>query len=210
MRVENGDIMSNGEKRVVSWFEKFVFAVTRVFALCGAAVMVIGIIILAIKLLSPGEGITVNYAEVVNRMPAITKSASPETAAIPSNTITAIVPIPEDLKPYFKGDNAMVLQHWIEDLSEAQQRDFLANMSHVVREAEANRANPNDAINTYKVLKLKKLGSDGFDRKINEYREIALKVGYVAGIFGFLFLLSIISLVLVMLAIERNTRPVST
>lgn len=29
--------MSNGEKRTVSGFEKFVFAVTRVFALCGAA-----------------------------------------------------------------------------------------------------------------------------------------------------------------------------
>lgn len=138
--------MSNGEKRTVSGFEKFVFAVTRVFALCGAAAVVIGIVILAMRLLSPGGNTTVSYTEVANKMAATIKSADSDTETEPSKPTAATVAIPDDLKPYFKGKNEGILRNWIEDLSEDQQKDFLKNMSQVVREAKAKNVDPNDAV----------------------------------------------------------------
>jgi hypothetical protein len=138
--------MSNGEKRTASGFEKFVFAVTRVFALCGAAAVVIGIVILAMRLLSPGGNTTVSYTEVANKMAATIKSADSDTETEPSKPTAATVAIPDDPKPYFKGKNEGILRNWIEDLSEDQQKDFLKNMSQVVREAKAKNVDPNDAV----------------------------------------------------------------
>lgn len=194
--------MSSAEKKTVSGFEKFVFAVTRVFALCGAAVIVIVIAILAMKLLSPGESTKVTYEEVAKEMAGSTDESDSDAEDSPRTPAVAAVAIPDDLKPYFGGKNERILRNWIDDLSEDQQRDFLKNMSQVVREANAKKADATEAINAYKSLKLRKLSSEGFE----QYAAMATKAGYIAAIFGLLLILSILSLVLVMLAIERNTR----
>lgn len=194
--------MSSAEKKTVSGFEKFVFAVTRVFALCGAAVIVIVIAILAMKLLSPGESTKVTYEEVAKEMAGSTDESNSDAEDSPRTPAVAVVAIPDNLKPYFGGENERILRNWIDDLSEDQQRDFLKNMSQVVREANAKKADATEAINAYKSLKLRKLSSEG----VEQYAAMATKAGYIAAIFGLLLILSILSLVLVMLAIERNTR----
>lgn len=194
--------MINGEKRSISKFETLVFSITRVFAIGGAAVVVIGIIFFGIKLLFPGGSTAVSYSEVARKMAATTGSYGSETGSTPGNTSTATGLITDDLKPYFVGENARVMQRWLADLSEEQQKDFISNMSLVMRDAKVAKVDPSETINTYKLLKLQKLNSS----MIEEYREIATKAGYVAAIFGLLLILSIISLVLVMLSIERNTR----
>lgn len=197
--------MNNGEQGTVSVFEKLVFSATRVFALCGAAAVIIGIGVLGLKLLFPGEQTTVSYAEVTNMMAATSSPSDSEAENTPSETAT--VAIPDDLKPYLSGKkNERVLQGWIEGFSESQKKDFMKNMSQVVQEAKAHKVDPNDAINTYKTLKLKKISSN----EIDKYTAIATRVGYIAGVFGLVLILSILSLVLVMLAIERNTRRVAS
>jgi hypothetical protein len=193
---------NSAEKKTLSGFEKFVFAITRVFALCGAAVIVSVIAILAMKLLSPGESTKVTYIEVAKEMAKSTDESDSDTEDSPSTPAVAAVDIPADLKPYFGGENERILRNWIDDLSEDQQRDFLNNMSQVVREAEVEVGEATDAINAYKSLKLRKLSSEGFE----QYAAMATKAGYIAAIFGLLLILSILSLVLVMLTIERNTR----
>lgn len=197
--------MSSAEKKTVSGFEKLVFAITRVFALCGAAVIVIAIVILGMKLISPGESTKVTYEEVAKAMSGSDENADTETEGSSAKPSVAQVEIPADLKPYFEGDNKRILRGWIDDLTEKQQKDFLKNMSQVVREAAANKVDRADAINTYKSLKLRKLSSHGFE----QYAAMATKAGNIAAIFGLLLILSILSLVLVMLAIERNTRQPS-
>jgi len=191
--------MNNEEKRTVSGFEKFVFNTTRTSAICGAALILVIIAVLTIKLMSSSNTTNVSYSEVVKEMEksnATTDSDSYKTEQ---------VPIPNDLKPYFIDENVQVLQGWLEALSEEQQKDFLANMSSIIREAKTKEINPLEIVNAYKSIKIEKLNAGGFE----EYASKATKAGYIAAIFGLFLILSILSLVLVMLAIERNTRNIS-
>jgi hypothetical protein len=196
--------MSNEEKKTVSDFEKFVFGVTRVFALCGAVAVVIAIIILAMALLSPGTHTNVSYSEIANEMAASGKLSASEPEAE-----AELVPIPKDLKAFLAlgPEIEMNLRRMIEGLSEPEQRDYLNNLAEVIREATAKNADLLDVANEYTALKSKKRSSI---TEFDKYMTIAVKAGYVAIIFGLLLILCILSLVLVMLAIERNTRPAST
>lgn len=198
--------MSNTEKKTVSWFEKkFVFSITRIFALCGAAAIVISIVVLAMKLFEPSERKTVTYEEVSMVLSVKMDDTQSDAEGSPTAPSVAAIPIPDDLKPYFGEEKERILRAWIDDLSEDQQKDFLKNMSRVMREAKINKVDVTEAINAYKSLKLQKLSSEGFE----QYTEMADKAGYIAAIFGLLLILSVLSLVLVMLAIERNTRSPS-
>ena len=75
-------------------------------------------------------------------------------------------------------------------------------MAKVVREAKANNDNINDTINAYTPIKLEKIKRGVFD----QYTDMATKAGYVAAIFGFFIILCVLSLVLMLIAIEKNTR----
>lgn len=183
-------------------FERVVFGITRVFALLGSAVVLLSIVLLVFCLLSAGTGTSVTYEEVrAQSSPPLQETGE---SGFPNETAVSVqVTIPKVLKPYFDGKNSTVLSNWIDGLSKSQQRDFLDNLVVIVTKAKAAGADVEEAINTYKPLKLNKLqGSE-----LEQYRQMAIKAGYAAGIIGLLLILSILSLILVMLAIERNTRP---
>jgi hypothetical protein len=77
-------------------------------------------------------------------------------------------------------------------------------MEDVIAYAYAHQMNATDAINAYKQLKFDNVGTTGFD---GVERGIG-RVTVIAGFFFGLLLLALFSLVLVLvlLAIERNTR----
>ncbi|MAS94526.1 MAG: hypothetical protein CMO55_15110 [Verrucomicrobiales bacterium] len=193
--------MANGENKTVSGFERFVFGLTRAFALVGAAVLVILIAVIAVKLFSPVEGSEVSYSDVVESLnnseeiPDAGESGSDSWGAIEAE-------VPKNLQVLFEGENKNVLVGWIDQYSKSQQEDFLQNMSVIAEQAERNGKDPIDAINAYAPLKFAKMSSDEF----GEYKALATRAGYTAAIFGLFLILSILSLTLVMLAIERNTR----
>lgn len=101
--------------------------------------------------------------------------------------------------------NQKVLFSWLSNLNLDQQVDFLSNLSAVIQEAEQNTStgqNMNDIINEYKDAKLARLSKGVFE----EYAQQARQAAAIFFIAIFLSMIALFSLVLVLLAIERNTR----
>ena len=201
--------MGNTEKKTVLGFENFVFAVTRVFALFGAVFVLIGIFVLAIILLLPGECFMVNYDDILKEISKTSVTNNDGSSPL-EITSTLTVSIPDNLKEYFFEENESILTGWIAGLSEKQQQEFLDNLSLIVQSIrkDTNIASSDveseviKAINVFHTLKMDRFTEE----EMQTYTKMATKAGYISSICGLLLILSILSLVLVMLAVERNTR----
>lgn len=184
-------------------FERFVFMITRVLAFCGAVAILAGIAVLTTALLS-AKSTTVTYEELAKELPSSDSGQSPPTS-VKASAPSVRVAIPANLQPHFQGKNSDILSGWLEPLSASEQHSFLKNLSVIVEQVK-KKANSGDElvyiVNRYHALKIERLKPS----EIDKYAALATKSGYIAGIFGLLLILSILSLVLVMLAIERNTR----
>ncbi len=191
--------MSSHENRSVSGFEVFQFGATRFIALLIAAVAWLAIIGIVLFLLfrDVGSSTYVSAADVGAVAEAGSTSNSPDSNA---PTPAASYSIPDNLKEYFSGDNKPVLEGWLEGLDRSQQQDFLDNLSDLV--ASAHQSDPTALVNAYKTIKLQRLGASPFDR----YMKTAQTAGAIASLIAALFMIILTSLVLVLLAIERNTR----
>jgi len=111
------------------------------------------------------------------------------------------VDVPETVsKEFASAKNRQVLAGWVKILPKDERQDFIDNMLDVIIYAQQNNINTTDAVNSYKQLKFDNLGTTGFDR----VERVVTRGTVIAGIlFGVMLLFS---LVLVLLAIERNTR----
>lgn len=150
-------------------------------------------------------------------LPADTKVLATEVAAVlsPGNAanppdpnaeaVLAGVSMPARVGRYFLRDqsNKSVLEGWLRGIDADQRQDFLDNLEDVIRYTEQNNLDVIQAVNTYKELELQKYRaaeSKALDAKISRY-------GTVGGMVAAAMLIVALSLVLVVLAIERNTRP---
>lgn len=180
--------------------EKVLFGMTRTFALIGSVIALLMITVVTIKLLFSHESMDISYNQVTAEILG-GRSTGEESGNIESARAIQ-VEIPAKLKEYFKGDNEAVLKNWIENLDENQQKDFIRNLVRIVKKAESGKTDVHKAINAYKRLK--------FDRlRTIENKKYLVMIGRIGGIMFvciMFLILSVLSLVLVMLAIERNTR----
>lgn len=111
--------------------------------------------------------------------------------------------MPENLRKYFVSpDNRRVLRGWLELLPTDKSQDFLNNLSEIMKEGEAKGIDPGRLINTYKSMKLARFRDE--KTKSEEFKQKLMY--FIGGIVGVVFLIAMLSLILVLLAIERNTR----
>lgn len=190
----------------ISTFESFLFIFTRLFSVFGSIIALVGMLYLFVALLSSGKDTYVSYDEVIKEITP-TQTSSNDTSTDTSKSDRDKINMPENLKTYFTDDNERVLQKWLEDYNENQKNDFLKNLSQLVKIAEEDQDEKGpeiitNVINTYKDIKFQKLSED----EIEEYINQGIKAGYLLGILGLAVFLALLSLVLVLLAIERNTR----
>jgi uncharacterized membrane protein len=180
--------------------QKILFNYTRVLALISIGFLFICLIIGIIAFLNVGKDSFVAYKDVERSL-----NPPEENASKSIQDRFPDVKIPNNALRYFSdGENKKVLTGWLEGLDKDQQKDFLRNLGYIIDEAEDE--NPNKVvkyINGYKGLKFAKIKSDQFD----EYFQIATKVGIIALILFLMTIIGLFSLVLVVLAVERNTRP---
>lgn len=123
--------------------------------------------------------------------------AKVESAQISSPTI------PESLQPYF--DTPEAQQDWsrhLEQLSTEDQRDYVENLNQVVQRARGTGEDIPQVIQQYFQDKDRRIGRTAPDAAILWGSRIALGIFTVLT----LILVAIASLILVLLAIERNTR----
>ena len=193
----------NTESNNILAFEKLCFTMSRFAAIGFAFVVLIMIGFFSLKLINFQDSTNVKFSELST--PSVSPSSSPNSTIAPPAPISKIY-IPENVREIIVADRLIeTLNNHISSLD--QQQDYVENMSEVLREAKSN--NPNithdelfNVVNKYTRLKDSKMASSGAE----QYIEMAKKIGYVAGIFTMMFLLTMVSMVLVLLSIERNTR----
>ena len=188
--------------------ESKLFTFTRVFAV---VMSLLGVLALVAVLVMSGLN-KIGSSTYVTLDETLEKPADASSAAgLPS--IWTGVDMPENLEPYFKSttsvvgdtDNSKVLEGWLMSLEDEDERqDFLDNLSGVIDRAKAQdkESQINDVINNYRSVKLSKI----IDARIDKFESVGEKIGFYGSIFGLLIFISLMSMMLVLLAIERNTR----
>ncbi|RZF24501.1 hypothetical protein EVC45_38480 [Paraburkholderia sp. UYCP14C] len=132
-----------------------------------------------------------------------TQGSQPPTGQGAAQSPLAGYRIPFALQKYVSDDNAQVVRNHLDDLPVADRQAYLDELGAVVTSAEASKVDVIAAINSY------------MRTKSERYKEAAAKTAQkwetlklvAAGTASGLLLVALFSLVLVLLAIERNTRP---
>ncbi|MEZ5452904.1 MAG: hypothetical protein R3E93_08850 [Thiothrix sp.] len=197
-----------------SFERRFLFVLTRglaLFFIFGllASIMIGGIMVS--DKLTPKDSTTVSPQEVVDALkppeyeepPQVADATSATPAPVPDPTILPGIKLPFVLQKHFNApDRIQTLRDWLEALPNGQRQVFLEEMAAAVTESEKVGADGLDAVNQYKELKFDKL-------KQEEAAAAALtqaRLMYAGAAFGAVLLIALFSLILVLLAIERNTR----
>jgi len=181
-----------------SKLETFLFGFTRVFAIAGSIIGLIAITLLILNLLGSGESTHVAL-EDINTKESTKNNTVEEASAKPKKQLE----IPDNVKTYLSGDNEKILQVWLDGIKgHDNKQDFLTNMSDVIADAESKEVEVFKVINNYRTLKISKLNKG----EMAEYKELAQKAALYSVIFGLIIFVALMSMILVMLAIERNTR----
>ena len=181
-----------------SSFETRIFSFSRTFSTVGIIIS-LGFACLAALgfLLAGGKDTAVTYAEVEKALqPPITNESATISESLPD------IDIPKNVEKYLGGTNRDILIGWLKALEEDQKQDFIDNLSDVIVEAEEANAEVITAINKYSTLKQSKYTTNEIEKYADKVAHgIYVVAAIVCATLGVLF-----SLVLVLLAIERNTR----
>lgn len=179
--------------------------ITRMLALVGSLLILVLIVVLAFSL-SGGSGGSneVTLDEVL----AIAQPAG-QAEDMDSGERADEVEIPESVRQYLDGDNAEIVLAWVVDMSASDRADFFGNLDEVLKKAHRQHAEIDVAslFNTYHSLKLEEMSQSEFERLGGQYKEMARKAGLLAAILGLAVLFMLATMIIMLKAIETNTRP---
>jgi hypothetical protein len=186
--------------------ERLLFGITRMFVLGLATLTVIGLVLLGLGFLivlkDQQQRRQVSYEEVsVSFMPSPASSGARGVGKV--QAITS-VPIPANVLEQFTATR-QVLNGWLDQMDKAEQKQFLENLSLIISKAKAagvGRSKMDGVIERFKEIWDSKAAlqkSQEIDRQIS-------KAAFASSAFALLIILTMLSIVLVLLAIERNTR----
>lgn len=195
------------QRQGVSGLERLLFGITRAIALFVAILALAGIVICVLFLLGRLDRSTrVSYTDIEA---ALTTGQATGGQSQQGVLNRPTMQLPENLRQYLTEDDVRSLRRRLPNIERDEQwRDFLENLSTLVGEAESDprRVSPRNLIDTYVILKNQKLAQSDAEK----YVAIAGRYAAVAVVVGLLFLLIQVSLVLVLLAVERHTRAAAT
>ena len=107
-----------------SGFETFLFGFTRLFAISGAAIALVGITLLVIHIMLSGGNTHVAIAEL-NTSRSTTNNSVQEASAVQE----AVLVIPDNVMKNLSGDNEKILQSWLAGIEGHDRKtDFLVNL----------------------------------------------------------------------------------
>jgi hypothetical protein len=200
---------------IVEGFErKALFNITRAVALVCVTVFLLGIVggvLYGVSVWQEQINTKISPQEIVDQLKplaqALPVAQQPQGTQPPVDQGPAQSPlsgfrIPFSLQKYVSGENAQILRHHLDDVPTEDRQAYLDELGAVVTAAESNKIDAVQAINAY------------MDAKGERYKQAVIKraqkwetlklVGEVTA--AGLLLVALFSLVLVLLAIERNTR----
>jgi hypothetical protein len=191
--------------------QKGLFRFTRLLALlivCTLVTAVIAGLVIFTGTALTQESSYVKPEKVIDQVKPSILSTSPaptgESNFVDPNALPGIK-MPFSLQTFFSNSrNMRILLDHIQTLSDEQKQDYVDNMAEVVEKAKAQNIDIVEAVNAYFSLKDQEL-----QRAQVEHQQIIQTRLYIAGAaISIMGLVALFSLILVLLAIERNTRRV--
>jgi len=194
-------------------FERnFLFGLTRAFAMFFIFTTLVGLLIGGLVVLVNQTGDQSNKVEP-QEVIDILKPSLPVENAEPTAVQTPSKPQPKRLplglklpfilqKHFSDPKNMETLINWLSAVPHEQQQTFLDEMAAAVTQAEKEHIAPFDAINTYHELKQEKLAAE----QLSAAAQKEAWLWYAGAIGSGIVIIALFSLILVLLAIERNTR----
>jgi hypothetical protein len=199
--------------------KKFLFSATRVLFLALVLLTMLAFIAGSYKFIERCQesrvSTKVSADSVFSAIEAGSKKSSQNPAlnmeGNPSENVESGLKIPQSIKDVFTGGNQDVLNSWLKPIAPKDRQNFIDELNSVLAVAlekeGAQGKNHADivtgAVNKYKELKFAKID----DHNLQEAKFESNMTLYAGIAAGFIALLALLSLVLVLLAIERNTRP---
>ncbi|MDP3876029.1 MAG: hypothetical protein Q8Q50_03520 [Methylobacter sp.] len=190
--------------------KKFLFGLTRIFAM----LIILGILIavgvggIMFADLSKGIDTKVTAIEVTNAIkpPAVVDMVSiPSTQSPENQNLLPFVKLPFVLQKHFNEPGSVkILKGWLDALPLSAHQNFIDEMAKTVTESDKLKLPYAEAIDKYKQLKFKKLNEEISAKAERRTQQLY----FIGAIFGAIALIALFSLILVLLAIERNTRRV--
>jgi hypothetical protein len=187
--------------------KRLLFRLTRFLAFVVILALSLALIIGAVSFagdLIPNQSSEVTFNEINSELHPPHESNQHDTNTSPiREDFQSSLDLPLVLQPYFSSsDNRVVLMRHMDGLDSSERIEYLDNLSRVVRASESKREDTIEVINKYFELKQAQLTLAKADSAARTQRLIYM----VASAFSIMFLIAMASLILVLLAIERNTR----
>ncbi|HDR9490420.1 hypothetical protein [Burkholderia stabilis] len=200
---------------IVEGFErKALFNITRAVALFCVTVflvMIVGGLVYGVSIWQdridtkvPAQEI-VDPLKVTNVKPgevADPTGAQPPTRQGPEESALAGYKIPFSLQKYISGENGKIVRGQLDGVPEAERQAYIDELGAVVTAAEAQKVPAIDAINSYMQVKSDRYKAAAA-KSLQKWETLKIVAEVTA---AGLLLVALFSLVLVLLAIERNTR----
>jgi hypothetical protein len=200
---------------IVEGFErKALFNITRAVALVCVTVFLLGILggaLYGVSVWQESVNTKITPQEIIDPLkpvkappaePSQPKGAKPPVNAGPADSPLAGFKVPFSLQKYVSGENAQIIRNHLNDVPEVDRQQYLDELGAVVAAAEASKVDPIEAINAYMHAKGERYTAAAV-KTAEKWATLKL-VAEVAA--GGLLLVALFSLVLALLAIERNTR----
>lgn len=206
---------ASGEAGFIAGFErKVLFRISRfvAFAVCLVLFLVmVGGLIFMLTTISGAD--KPDASAVVQELKPDTPSTSPRASEQtrtpgpsrgtlgPQSPLTGLRVGPELQELMGQTGNREVLENWASELEQADRQPFMDGLGEAIREARRHGVDDADAVNSYR----QHFQTYIVEREASKLASIEARL-YVAGaVTSILLLLAAFSLVLVLLAIERNT-----
>lgn len=179
--------------------QRSLFAFTRFFAIAAILLLLCGLVHVAIVYPTLTRDTSVSFAEVRSALKA-EAAADESTNGTPA---TQLPTLPAPVKRHLQDSGE--IQHLITslgDLEPSVQRDILDNLASIIRQTEATTYDLDTVVYKYRQMKRERVSQKPFEK----YEEWATKSGLLFVATAMVALVVLFTLVLVALAVERNTR----
>lgn len=203
------DAESRPAKIGTTGFELFLFSLTRIGVISLAAISVLLIVVVSLGFLGTFHTQSIepiHYAEVAP--PTTRPNAQEARSAVRTasgDDIASADDFPPAVAKFLLAHQDFDLSNWFANMKPAHKRAFLENLNAILSQAEEKMiagARLEKVVRDYAVLWKSKNERNETDR----YEVLAKQAGYVSTGFGLAIVLAILCLILVLLAVERNTR----
>ena len=185
---------------------KLFFNFVRAFAFCVVSLLLVVVAISTSTFLGTYGPFRekVSAEEVFSRLAPFKGSPAGGTASDPDVEASSSVDLPLSVQRYFaESQSRSRLVREMEGLSVEEQRAYIDNLASIIQEAERRNIDVGNSINMF--MQLRSQQRPRFSASAAEILSKRVYSGVAA--LSALVLMALFTLILVLLAIERNTRP---